>query len=294
MKRYFLFLFFGVLLSGCKNGGNDPQYKVVKITAPDSAGLTMTDAFKAMDIFIRLEYPFSYTGKNGKEIWCRLIKPPAKDLCNPDTTVSTSMPKKFPLVIVLHGSGAVGTDNVSQMGVLAKMWAINTIRCKYPAYVLVPQFAERSSNYVTDQSRNVLTSKPQPPLYTLLELIDSLKMQADIDTNRIYVMGFSMGGSTTLNAISLRPDLFAAGVSFSGIPNFDGEAAFSKVPLWLIHGNADVENPFASDALLYKELKAKGAPGLLFWEIDGLGHELPKQVYTDTVVQAWLFQKRKK
>jgi predicted peptidase len=120
-----------------------------------------------------------------------------------------------------------------------------------------------------------------------------MKLQKDIDSNRIYVMGFSMGGSTAMNAISLRPDLFAAGVSFSGIPDFDGEAAFTKVPLWIIHGNADVENPFASDSLLYKELKAKGAPKLLFWEMDKMGHEVPKQLSTDTLVEAWLFSKRR-
>lgn len=256
--------------------------------APDSATQVKVGAIKALDVVMNLEEGFIFTDNSGKTLRTRLIHPPA-GICGNDTA-KVSPDKKFPLVIVLHGSGAVGTDNISQMGVLAKMWAFTPIRCKYPAYVLVPQFPERSSNYVTDQSRGVLTSKPQPYLHTLLALVDSMKTRPDIDSNRIYIMGFSMGGSTTLNAVSLRPDLFAAAVSFSGIPNFDGEAVFSKIPLWIIHGNADLENPFASDSLLYKEMKTKGDSNLLFWEMDKMGHEVPKQMYTDTIVADWLFK----
>jgi predicted peptidase len=283
-----IFLSFATILVSCKNANNDPRYKVVQLTEPDSAMQVKLNGIKALDVVMTMQYAFSYTGKNNQQIWCRLIEPPTDNPDSPDR-----QKKKYPLVIVLHGSGAIGTNNIKQMGVLAKMWAISYIRSRYPAYVLVPQFSERSSDYVTDQARGVLTSKPRPCLNTLLELIDSMKLQKDIDSNRIYVMGFSMGGSTALNAISLRPYLFAAGVSFSGIPNFDGEATFLKTPLWIIHGNADAENPFASDSLLYKELKAKGASGLLFWEMDKMGHEVPKQLYADTSVPAWLFSKRK-
>ena len=42
----------------------------------------------------------------------------------------------------------------------------------------------------------------------------------NIDRDRIYVMGFSMGGATTSNAISKRPDLFAAAINISGISQF--------------------------------------------------------------------------
>ncbi|WP_255154346.1 prolyl oligopeptidase family serine peptidase [Ferruginibacter sp. HRS2-29] len=280
-------LLTSMLFVSCKNSPADEHYKVVPMEAPDSATQVKVGAIKALDVVMNLEEGFGFTDKNGRQIWSRLIHPPA-GICGNDTA-KIPADKKFPLVIVLHGSGAVGTDNISQMGVLAKMWAFSPVRCKYPAYVLVPQFPERSSNYVTDQARGVLTSKPQPYLNTLIALIDSMKMKTDIDSNRIYVMGFSMGGSTAMNAVSLRPDLFAAAISFSGIPNFDGEAAYSKIPLWIIHGNADVENPFGSDSLLYKELKARGNNQVLFWEMDKMGHEVPKQLYTDTIIPSWLF-----
>lgn len=61
--------------------------------------------------------------------------------------------KKYPLVLVFHGSGAIGTNNTSQMGVLSKMWLSAENREKYPTYVLSPQFPIRSSNYHLDETR---------------------------------------------------------------------------------------------------------------------------------------------
>ena len=61
--------------------------------------------------------------------------------------------KKYPLILVFHGSGAIGTNNTSQMGVLSKMWLSAENREKYPTYVLSPQFPIRSSNYHLDETR---------------------------------------------------------------------------------------------------------------------------------------------
>ncbi len=36
--------------------------------------------------------------------------------------------KRYPLIIVLHGSGAIGNDNSSQLGALAMSWSAPAIR----------------------------------------------------------------------------------------------------------------------------------------------------------------------
>ncbi|MGZ3873335.1 MAG: hypothetical protein ACXVJD_10475 [Mucilaginibacter sp.] len=67
--------------------------------------------------------------------------------------------RRYPLVLVLHSSGTPqGTDNKSQLGVLAKLWAQPAIRENYLAYVLAPQFPVRSSNYGPIQTNDILTS----------------------------------------------------------------------------------------------------------------------------------------
>src|ERR1019366_4684785 len=60
---------------------------------------------------------------------------------------STAPSSPVPLVIVLHGSGSIGSDNEAQLGDLALGFAQPGVRTAYPAYVLVPQFTARSANY---------------------------------------------------------------------------------------------------------------------------------------------------
>jgi predicted peptidase len=222
--------------------------------------------------------PFQYTGQNNITIQYRLLSP--KTGHEKDT---------YPLVLVLHGSGAIGTDNSSQMGVLAKYWAQPSICGKYPAYVVAPQFPQRSSNYSMDAERKVLSSSPGLCLSTALQLIDSLKKVLPVNQKKIYVVGFSMGGSSALNVLSLRPGMFAAAISISGIPEMERAYTLTNTPIWLIHGNADDENPFGSDSLFYKELLSLGARHSRFWEIDNWSHDIYYQLYTTKAMPKWLF-----
>jgi predicted peptidase len=198
--------------------------------------------------------------------------------------------KKYPLVVIFHGSGAIGTDNQKQLQALPKLWAQPEIRDKYPAYVISVQFPTRSSNYSLDSSRNVLTSKSEPCLETVFQLIDALKTDFSIDPKRIYVMGYSMGGSTTINALSLRPDLFSAGISFAGIPQFDKIDVLKKKHIWLIHGNKDTDNTIESDLQFYKELGKNSKT--LFWELDNTDHSnIISSQFLGDAIPKWLFSK---
>jgi predicted peptidase len=223
----------------------------------------------------------SFISKENTVLKYRLLKP--------KQNVTTG---KYPLVIVFHGSGAIGLDNESQMGLLAKLWALPAIQKKYPAYVLVPQFPTRSSNYMLDRNRDLLVSQPQMVLESALELIDSLKNTLNVDEQRIYVVGYSMGGSTVINALSLRPDLFASGVSISGIPQFDKMDVLSNIPIWLIHGNLDTENPFKSEEQFFKEISFN--KNIRFWEMDETAHnDIFSTMILGENIPKWLFSKRK-
>lgn len=183
----------------------------------------------------------------------RLLKPKNVDIA-----------KKYPLILVFHGSGAIGTNNTSQMGLLSKMWLSEENREKYPTYVLSPQFPIRSSNYHLDENRNVKVSQSNEHLDLVLKSLDSLILKENIDPNRIYVMGFSMGGATTSNAISKRPDLFAAAINISGISQFDQIDQLQKMPIWIVHGSLDTDNFPQSNFRFFEEIKTKG--NVFLWE----------------------------
>ncbi|WP_379968250.1 alpha/beta fold hydrolase [Epilithonimonas sp. UC225_85] len=219
--------------------------------------------------------------KNGNaEVNFRLLKPKNLDPI-----------KKYPLVLVFHGSGAVGTNNTSQMGILSKMWLLPENRENYQAYVVSPQFPVRSSNYHLDETRNVKVSESNEYLDLVLKSIDSLIIKENIDPNRIYVMGFSMGGATTSNAISKRPDLFAAAINISGISQFDKINELQKIPIWIVHGSLDTDNFPQSNFRFFEELKPKGK--VFLWEYKNRYHNNILSAELIDKIPEWLFKQHK-
>lgn len=200
--------------------------------------------------------------------------------------------KKYPLILVFHGSGAVGTNNTSQMGVLSKMWLLPENRDKYQAYVLSPQFPIRSSNYHLDETRNVKVSQSNEHLDLVLKSIDSLIIKENIDPSRIYVMGFSMGGATTSNAISKRPDLFAGAINVSGISQFDKMDELTKMPIWIVHGSLDTDNFPQSNFRFFEEMKTKG--NVFLWEYKDKYHNNILSAELVDEIPKWLFKQTKK
>lgn len=199
--------------------------------------------------------------------------------------------KKYPLIVVFHGSGAIGTDNKSQMGILSKMWLLPENRKKHPVYVIAPQFPVRSSNYHLDEKVGVQVSESNQYLDLLLKSIDSLKNTENIDPARIYVMGFSMGGSTTSNAISKKPDLFAAAINVSGISEFDRNEKLLEMPIWVVHGSLDTDNLPQSNFKFYEEMKEKGK--VFLWEYKDKYHNNILSSELINEIPRWIFKQKK-
>lgn len=223
----------------------------------------------------------TYTGSNNETIGYRLLKPAAN-----------AGIRKYPLILIFHNSGKIGTDNTAQLDVLVKYWAQPEVRKRYPAYVVAVQFPVRSSNYTN--LRDLLTSYPAPCLLSALQLADSLKKVLPVDPKRIYSLGFSMGASTANNAMMARPDLFAAGICISGIPMQENAERIKDIPLWLIHGNKDTDNPIPGDKAFYKKRNGNKTAQIRFWEIEGLEHKIYAPLYTTDIMPEWLFTQQKK
>ena len=197
---------------------------------------------------------------------------------------------KLPLIIMLHGSGAIGTDNESQLDTLALAWAQPDIMRRYPAFVLAPQFATRSANYQISETDHLRYSSPGASLLPLFGLIDQLLATQPIDPARIYLVGFSMGASTSWHALLLHPEHFAAAILLSGVPPQRILApAFAGTPLLICHGDADPENPYAPDFAMFK---AVGSPSnARFRTYTGMTHTPPPDIAdpTSTWWRDWLF-----
>lgn len=219
----------------------------------------------------------TFSGLEGAELPYRLLPP-----------LDLEDGQEYPLVVVFHGAGEIGTDNLRHLDRFPKSWARTEIRQQFPAFVLAPQMPERSALYSGEAGTPGRHSRPGPPLAVALALIDSLRESLPIDDTRIYVVGFSMGSSTTWNALALRPDLFAAAIPIAGVPNPAAVDRVARTPVWVVHGTADTANPIGPDREMVELLRGRNAE-VRFWEVDGLWHAVPPQLLASDEMMTWLF-----
>ena len=186
-----------------------------------------------------------------------------------------------PLVLVLHGSGAMGLDNESQMGPFAATWAQLVSDPSDPPIVVVPQVARRSADYILCKGAPC-ESKPGPSFNSLLQLFDRFVADRHVDRRRIYVVGFSMGGSAALQLALARPGRIAGIVAFAPVPPSPSKIrAMRQQQVTVIHGSADKENPYTvMRAWMERSAAAGGAARICVRA--GLGHQVPDDMLRDT------------
>lgn len=200
--------------------------------------------------------------------------------------------ERLPLVLVLHGSGAMGDDNVRQLAIFAASWADPAFTQRHRAIVVVPQVAVRSADYAIGDD-GLLASRPGASLPAILALVDDLVGRLPVDPSRVYVAGFSMGGSAALNAVTLRPERFAGVVAFSPVPPARSLAPrVASIPMLLVHGDRDTENPLPPDQAWANAVAAAGGrPNLILYR--GMDHRIPPDMIAAAPWRAWLLAQRR-
>jgi predicted peptidase len=154
--------------------------------------------------------------------------------------------EKYPLVITLHGSGPEGTDNIAQMaGVGPTIWGQPEYQARHPHYSVCPQVSQEAHT----KDWKVSYAKEYKNLRDTL-----IKLYPDIDSNRIYLTGFSSGGSITYRLLGTYPTSFAAGIAASGTigGQTEGYAGMSDWPpvyvanntqIWIFNGGNETIKP---------------------------------------------------
>jgi len=180
--------------------------------------------------------------------------------------------KKYPIVVSLHGSGEVGTNNTAPAShVVALRLAARAKDPEYSSFVLVPQ----TYDYWGDRAEN-----------DVLDILASLESQYSIDTNREYLTGYSLGGYGTWDFITFYPDKFAAAVPVAGggFPDF---ADFIKdIPIWAYHSVADETVPVSESRDMINAIRAaEGHPRYTEFPFGTHGSS-----FNDTYSEPQLFQ----
>jgi predicted peptidase len=214
-----------------------------------------------------------------------------------------SYTKKYPLILVLHGSGERGSDNELQLTHGAKLFVNDEIRKKFPAIVIFPQCPENDfwSNVnretIKDDKRIYIfreDGEATPAMKMLIALIDDLLKRPYIDQKRLYVGGLSMGGMGTFELLSRKPHLFAAAFPICGGGHPNTVKVYAKeVSLWVFHGAKDDVVPIHHSEVMVDALKKAGGD-VRFTVYPEVQHESWEQAFAEPNLLPWLFSHRRK
>ena len=152
--------------------------------------------------------------------------------------------KKYPILFFLHGAGGRGADNLGQLLDANSIDAFKSqnLFSNYNSYVFAGQVPEKEQWVNVDWgSSEHKMPKISNSMEKILEALDSFIMDSDnqVDIDRIYIMGLSMGGYGVWDAIQRRPNFFAAAVPICGGGDKSMAKSLINIPIWAWHGDQD-------------------------------------------------------
>lgn len=204
--------------------------------------------------------------------------------------------ERLPLVLFLHGAGERGSDNASQLTWGGRMLG-RGFQAKHPCFVVAPQ-CPPGRQWVdtpwTTGSYSTRAVKESDELRMAVEIVRGVMKEFgnSIDPDRVYVMGLSMGGYGTWDAVTRHPDLFAAAVPICGGGD-PGMAGAIKAPVWAFHGGADTVVPPRASREMIDALKKSGAEPK-YTEYEGVGHNSWVNAWAEKDLGDWLFAQKRK
>lgn len=214
------------------------------------------------------------------------------------TPKSLDSDQLYPLVIFLHGAGERGIDNEAQLVHIANRFSNEKTRKAHPAYVVFPQCPTDDywANVNIDREKGLWTPNfNQPmrqPLLKVRSLILKFIEEHQIDENRIYIAGLSMGGFGTLDLLSRPPDFAAAAIAICGGGDTSLVSRFKDVPLKIFHGAKDPVVPVQLSRDLNEALlKVNGQHQYI--EYPEGDHLVWNQAFEEDWLLPWLFKQKK-
>lgn len=174
--------------------------------------------------------------------------------------------KSYPLVLFLHGGGERGTDNVKQITANdgAVIWAAPENQAKHQAFVLAPQarnVPDGGFGITRDSDNNINLSRVfefSTDLGTAYEILQHVRNNYNIDSNRLYSTGLSQGGFGTYNLNMKYPDLFAAMVPIAGGGDPEKAYLLGNKPIWEFHAVDDSVIPVSYSQNIIEAIRNAG------------------------------------
>lgn len=185
----------------------------------------------------------------------------------------------WPLVLFLHGAGERGED-------------VNKVKVHGP-----PKLVAQGKDFP------FILISPQAPTDSWWDagvlggLLDEIERTHQIDRDRVYVTGLSMGGFGTWELARRYPSRFAAIAPICGGTDATLTArnqAFKTLPVWAFHGDADPVIPVSRSAEAIDALQKAGNAEAKITVYPGVGHDSWTATYANPELYAWLLSHKRK
>jgi inosine-uridine nucleoside N-ribohydrolase len=125
----------------------------------------------------------------------------------------------------------------------------------------------------------------------VMELTGDLIKGGAVDTNRVYIMGLSMGGIATYETVYRFPNLFAGAVAVCGAGDSSAyTACTAKVPFLIYHGDADPVVGVKESQGMYQRLTGLGGDAQII-TYPGVGHNSWRNAFASPDLLPQLFSK---
>jgi predicted peptidase len=186
--------------------------------------------------------------------------------------------KRWPAMVFLAGAGEVNPDlsAINSHGPGAKMRDDPKFREWSPFIIISPAH---------DNSPECAKA--------ICEVVNDLEKKLRIDDDRVYVTGYSLGGTTTWTVATTTPEKFAAIVPINARDRcWDVAAARLKyIPTWIIVGGADGD--FFTGSVHMNAVLAAAGNEVHLTVIPNEGHSSCPRYYNDRRFYDWLLQHKR-
>lgn len=186
--------------------------------------------------------------------------------------------QRFPLILFLHGIKKRGED-ISLLNNYGLTWIAES-KTDFPFIVVTPQ-CPTASNWTQEYQ-------------SVMALVDEIITNYPVDSDRLYLTGFSMGGKGTWDFSSKSPERFSAIVPIAGWIEPEKAVLLKNVPIWAFHCMDDDVVKVSGTEDMVKALTNIGG-NIRFTYYSGLKHDhkVMHETYNNTELYTWLLKHKK-
>jgi len=206
--------------------------------------------------------------------------------------------EQLPLLLFLHGLGECSNDDLDRVKIHGPAKIVDN-KPDFPFIVVTPQcppppgYDPKSPGAKLPEDVVELVRRAWKP-DELIRLVDHVQKNLNVDPQRLYVTGLSMGGFGTWRLAAAYPDRFAAAVPICGGGEPEKMAEpLSRVPIWAFHGAKDPVVPVAQTQRMVDAIREHNGDVRLtiYPEVQ---HNSWAATYDNAELYTWLLAHRRK